>query len=42
MTVTAADDLDAAIDAAIHHTGPALLNVLIDGQPAPKFIPMKL
>jgi len=42
MTVTAADDLDAAIDAAIHHTGPALLNVLIDGQPAPKFMPMKL
>ena len=36
------DDLDDALSAAVAHDGPALLNVLIDGQPAPKFMPMKL
>ncbi len=36
------DDLDAALGNASAFQGPAVLNVLIDGQAAPKFIPMKL
>ena len=36
------DDLDAALRTASAFQGPAVLNVLIDGQAAPKFIPMKL
>ena len=42
QTVGPDDDLDDALSAAVAHDGPALLNVLIDGQPAPKFMPMKL
>ena len=41
-TIDKTDDLDAALAAAIAHEGPALLNVLIDGKAAPKFMPMKL
>ena len=36
------DDLDAALRTASSTQGPTVLNVLIDGQAAPKFIPMKL
>ena len=36
------DDLDAALRSASATQGPTVLNVLIDGQAAPKFIPMKL
>jgi acetolactate synthase-1/2/3 large subunit len=36
------DDLDAALRTASAFQGPTVLNVLIDGQAAPKFIPMKL
>ena len=36
------DDLDAALRSASAFQGPTVLNVLIDGQAAPKFIPMKL
>jgi acetolactate synthase-1/2/3 large subunit len=36
------DDLDAALRSASAFQGPTILNVLIDGQAAPKFIPMKL
>ena len=36
------DDLDAALRTASATRGPTVLNVLIDGQAAPKFIPMKL
>ena len=36
------DDLDAALRTASATQGPTVLNVLIDGQAAPKFIPMKL
>ena len=36
------DDLDAALATASAQNGPAVLDVLIDGQPAPKFVPMKL
>ena len=36
------DDLDAALRTASAFQGLAVLNVLIDGQAAPKFIPMKL
>ena len=42
QTVGPRDDLDHALSAAIAHDGPAVLNVLIDGQAAPKFMPMKL
>jgi acetolactate synthase-1/2/3 large subunit len=42
QTVGPDDDLDNALAAAVAHDGPALLNVLIDGQAAPKFMPMKL
>ena len=31
-----------ALDTAIAHAGPAILNVLIDSQASPKFAPMKL
>jgi len=41
-TVGPDDDLDAALTSASAYHGPALLNVLIDGQAAPKFVPMKL
>ena len=41
-TVGPDDDLDAALASASAYHGPALLNVLIDGQAAPKFVPMKL
>jgi acetolactate synthase-1/2/3 large subunit len=41
-TVCADDDLDKALADACAHDGPALLNVLIDGVAAPKFMPMKL
>ena len=36
------DDLDSALRTASSTQGPTVLNVLIDGQAAPKFIPMKL
>tara|TARA_B110000467_G_scaffold155672_1_gene168248 strand:- start:78 stop:1709 length:1632 start_codon:yes stop_codon:yes gene_type:complete len=36
------DDLDAALRTASATQGTTVLNVLIDGQAAPKFIPMKL
>jgi len=36
------DDLDAALRTASATQGPTVLNVLIDGQAAPKFTPMKL
>ena len=36
------DDLDTALRTASATQGPTVLNVLIDGQAAPKFIPMKL
>ncbi|MDC0966297.1 thiamine pyrophosphate-binding protein [Alphaproteobacteria bacterium] len=36
------DDLDAALRSASATQGPTVLNVLIDGQAAPKFIPIKL
>ena len=36
------DDLDAALRNASAFQGPTVLNVLIDGQAAPKFTPMKL
>ena len=36
------DDLDAALRTASATQGPTVLNVVIDGQAAPKFIPMKL
>jgi acetolactate synthase-1/2/3 large subunit len=41
-TVGPDDDLDAALAAASAYQGPALLNVLIDGVAAPKFVPLKL
>ncbi|MBL6775540.1 MAG: thiamine pyrophosphate-binding protein [Candidatus Puniceispirillum sp.] len=41
-TVGPNDNLDAALASASAYHGPALLNVLIDGQAAPKFVPMKL
>ena len=41
-TITADDDLDAALALALTKEGPSCLNILIDSYPAPKFIPMKL
>ena len=41
-TIDAADDLDAALAAALKKPGVSCLNILIDSYAAPKFIPMKL
>ena len=41
-TVGEEDNFSLALDAAIASTGPAILNVLIDSQASPKFMPMKL
>ena len=41
-TIDAADDLDAALAAALKNPGVSCLNILIDSYAAPKFIPMKL
>ena len=41
-TVAEEDDFNVALNAAIAHPGPAILNVLIDSQASPKFMPMKL
>lgn len=40
-TVGEKDNFSDALDTAIAHTGPAILNVLIDSQASPKFTPMK-
>ena len=42
QTIGPDDDIEQAITAACSHDGPAVLNVLIDGVAAPKFMPMKL
>ena len=41
-TVSEKDNFSDALDTAIAHAGPAILNVLIDSQASPKFAPMKL